>query len=226
MAQGSEGRFDRPVVLFDFDGTLADTGPAVKRAAEYTLRTHGFSLDAVGDLQLLIGPPIVDGFMEVAHLTREEAEGLVETYRAAFAQMTRPEDYPVFPGMAELVAALSAAGRTVGVATSRLQDSAEQMISSLPLPSFDAIVGRIDGVRHTKEACVRACLKRSAPRPAMPCSWATGASMSRARMRWGCRASASTATRTPALNSSDAGADALCTDAAALAALLGCALTA
>ena len=226
MAQGREGRFDRPVVLFDFDGTLADTGPAVKRAAEYTLRTHGFSLDAVGDLQLLIGPPIVDGFMEVAHLTREEAEGLVETYRAAFAQMTRPEDYPVFPGMAELVVALSAAGRTVGVATSRLQGSAEQMISSLPLPPFDAIVGRIDGVRHTKEACVRACLERLGAAPGdavlvgdrrfdvegahavgLPCIGVYRDEDARVELE-------------------HAGADALCADADELAALLGCSLTA
>ena len=80
--------------------------------------------------------------------------------------MTRPEDYPVFPGMAELIAALSAAGVKVGVATSRLQHSAEKMIATLGLPPFDALVGRVDGVRHTKAESVRVCLEELGVTPA------------------------------------------------------------
>ena len=77
MDDTETGCFARSAVLFDFDGTIADTGPAVMRAAAYTLTSHGYSLDEVGNLQLLIGPPIVDGFMEVAHLSHDEAAGLV-----------------------------------------------------------------------------------------------------------------------------------------------------
>ena len=166
MDDTKAGSFARPAVLFDFDGTIADTGPAVMRAAAYTLTSHGYSLDEVGNLQLLIGPPIIDGFMEVAHLSHDEAAALVGAYREAFEHMTRPEDYPVFPGMAELIAALSAAGVKVGVATSRLQHSAEKMIATLGLPPFDALVGRVDGVRHTKAESVRVCLEELGATPA------------------------------------------------------------
>lgn len=166
MDDTKAGSFARPAVLFDFDGTIADTGPAVMRAAAYTLTSHGYSLDEVGNLQLLIGPPIIDGFMEVAHLSHDEAAALVGAYREAFEHMTHPEDYPVFPGMAELIAALSAAGVKVGVATSRLQHSAEKMIATLGLPPFDALVGRIDGVRHTKAESVRVCLEELGVTPA------------------------------------------------------------
>ena len=222
MSDTEAGRFARSAVLFDFDGTLADTGPAVMRAAEYTLRTHGFDLANVGNLQLLIGPPIIDGFMEVAHLSREDAQGLVSAYRLAFETMTRPEDYPVFPGMAELVRSLSRSGVKVGVATSRLQHSAEKMIASLDLPPFDAIVGRIDQVRHTKAACVSACLDELGVAPSdavlvgdrrfdvagaheigLPCIGVYRDADAREELV-------------------QAGADALCTGAEEVAALLGC----
>lgn len=35
---------ERPVVLFDFDGTVADTQPAIMRAVGPVLSNHGYEL--------------------------------------------------------------------------------------------------------------------------------------------------------------------------------------
>ena len=48
----------RPVVLFDFDGTVADTGRAVMTSTRKTLAARGFSEAQMGDLRRMIGPPL------------------------------------------------------------------------------------------------------------------------------------------------------------------------
>lgn len=152
------GAFARKAVLFDFDGTLADTGPAVLRTGAYALEQHGFDLDGVADLRLLIGPPLLDGFMMVAEVGRDEARALVDTYRDAFARTVKPGDYPPFPGICELLRALSARGTKIAVATSRLDETARAMIAELPFPPFDAIAGRLEPGRDTKAECIAAAL--------------------------------------------------------------------
>lgn len=159
-------RFSQHVVLFDFDGTLADTGPAILRIAAYTLEHHGFSLDSVGDLHQIIGPPLEEGFMAVAGISRPHARELVGTYREAFSREVVPKDYPPFPGMAQLLRALTSQGRSIGVATSRLQTSVLSMLEGIDFPPFDAVAGRIEPERYSKADCIRAALEELEADPA------------------------------------------------------------
>ena len=48
---------ERPIVLFDFDGTVADTGRAVMASTRKTLVARGFSEAQMGDLRRMIGRP-------------------------------------------------------------------------------------------------------------------------------------------------------------------------
>ena len=48
----------RPIVLFDFDGTVADTSRAVMASTRKTLVARGFSAVQMGDLRRMIGPPL------------------------------------------------------------------------------------------------------------------------------------------------------------------------
>lgn len=152
------GAFERPAVLFDFDGTIADTGPAVLSISRRALAAQGYDLEAVGDLRQLIGPPLVDGFMLVTGGSRDEALELVDVYRGLFNEYVAPDDYPPFPGIPELLRALSDRGTKIAVATSRLDETARQMIAALDLPPFDIIAGRLEPGRATKADCIRACL--------------------------------------------------------------------
>ena len=43
----------RPVVLFDFDGTIADTAKAILRVAREALERCGYDVDALPDLNML-----------------------------------------------------------------------------------------------------------------------------------------------------------------------------
>lgn len=148
---------ERPVVLFDFDGTLADTSPAILRTARAVLERRGYDVDAL-DLTSLIGPPLYDGFMDLIGVELDEAIAITNEYRALFDAEVRPEDYPPLPGIPELLRGLVARGTRIAVATSRLESMAIRMITSLDLPPFEAMVGRLEPGRDTKADCIRAAL--------------------------------------------------------------------
>ena len=48
----------RSVVLFDFDGTLADSVGAIVSTARTALLANGFPEEELGDLTRLVGPPL------------------------------------------------------------------------------------------------------------------------------------------------------------------------
>lgn len=154
-----------PVVLFDFDGTLADTGPAVMRTARAVLRSYNIE-PAEGDLRKMLGPPLTTGFRDVFGLSEAEAEACTAEYRARFAREVKPCDFPPLPGVPELLRALRAQGRRLAVATSRKHESASEMIDSLGWTLlFDAIMGMHEPERMTKSDSIRAALLALNARP-------------------------------------------------------------
>ena len=149
-----------PVAIFDFDGTIADTAPAIMHVARKTLKRHGIDAKKK-QLRLLVGPPLVDGFRDTFGVSQEEAEQLTADYRELAKTEVRVKDYPPFEGMPELLRDLVAEGRRLAVATSRHEESAFSMIGSLGLTDcFEVIVGGIDDVRDTKAECILEALER------------------------------------------------------------------
>ena len=52
-------------VIFDFDGTLCDTGPGIMNSAAYALEAYGFEVPREpGALRCFIGPPLLVTFQE------------------------------------------------------------------------------------------------------------------------------------------------------------------
>ena len=154
----SYGRFcDIPVVLFDFDGTVADTAHAVITSTRLTLAARGFTPEEMGDLRRMIGPPLRDSFREFYGFSAEEAEVVADEYREHFNTMSAA-DYPVFPGMRELLDALVARGKRLAVATSRAERKAKTMAAELGLTQFEAVVG----MDPAQSRCVKADSVRDA----------------------------------------------------------------
>lgn len=155
----------RRVVLFDFDGTVADTARAVITSTEKTLKDHGFTREEMGDLRRMIGPPLRDSFHDFYGFSREDSEIVADEYRAYFNTLPASE-YPAFPGIPELLDALSARGRTLAVATSRMEDKALLMIGELGLTQFSAICGmNPEEGRLTKTDSIRDALAKLGAKP-------------------------------------------------------------
>ena len=148
---------DYPVVLFDFDGTVADTQPAIFRCAQDVLRKHGYECDPER-MRLMIGPPLEEGFSLVSAMGSEEALQCAEEYRELFHATVTPDEFPLMPGMRELLDGLVASGRRIAVGTSRMEDSARAMVEALGLDQFEAVVGRVHGVRYSKAESIEGAL--------------------------------------------------------------------
>lgn len=149
---------ERPVVLFDLDGTVVDTQGAILRVASRVLAERGYPEPDPQDLLPMVGPPLEEGFMLVAGVDREEAVSLADAYRALFDEIVVPDDYPPLPGMRALLDALAASGRALAVATSRMEDTARTMVREQGLTQFCAVRGRVPGVRYRKAESIAAAL--------------------------------------------------------------------
>lgn len=154
----------RPAVLFDFDGTLANTQPAIMRVVSEVLARRDISLTEAQMLPL-IGPPLEDGIRLVANVSEDEALRIAAEYRDLFARTVTAADIPLFPGTAALLDALAAAGKRIAVATSRLEASTAELVRDLGVTHFEAVCGRVPGVRQTKAESIAAALAALDVRP-------------------------------------------------------------
>ena len=209
----------RPVVLFDFDGTVADTGRAVMTSTRKTLAARGLSEAQMGDLRRHDrGPPLWKSFHDFT-ASREESLVVADEYRAFFDELG-PEEYPVFDGIPELLDGLVAQGKRMAVATSRMEAKCIDMVRELGLSQFEAVAGMNPPQgRETKADSVRdapAALGATADDAVMIGDRLT---MGRARTRWACRALASIRARAAPGEHEAAGADAVVHSVAELAKL-------
>lgn len=113
-------------ILFDFDGTLADTYALIMDSFRYAVsKVIGHEVDE-GPFAASIGIPLtaqMDLYTDDPHTHAE----LLRVYRAF--NESRVGDYiACFAGMSEVLAALSSAGWPLGIVTSRRRVSAEAFL--------------------------------------------------------------------------------------------------
>ena len=71
----------RKLVLFDFDGTIADTLPGITSTARRVLLERGYPEEDLGDLSRLVGPPFPQAFSLVYGVSADEAKAITARYR-------------------------------------------------------------------------------------------------------------------------------------------------
>ena len=134
-------------LLFDFDGTVFDTVEGITKSIQYALRKHGRDAE-LEELRCFAGPPLVDKFMEVYEVSKEEAEQLVTDFRERYVPIGVYESSP-FPGIRELLEAVRAVGKKTAIATSKPQALAELLLQRAGLRNlFDVVVGSGGGVNN------------------------------------------------------------------------------
>lgn len=131
------------VVLFDLDGTLTDSGPGIMHAARYALQTLGVDDVSPQALRHFVGPPLVESFAD--YFPPALVETAIFHFREYYRQTGWLENAP-YPGVADCLASLRAAGAKLYVATSKLERMACQVLEHFSLLScFDGVCGGLDG---------------------------------------------------------------------------------
>ncbi|MBO4894031.1 MAG: HAD hydrolase-like protein [Clostridia bacterium] len=72
------------LILFDFDGTVADTGRGIFNCVGYAASAFGWALPDEEALRSFVGPPLHDSFRRVFGVSEEQALSAVEKYRELY----------------------------------------------------------------------------------------------------------------------------------------------
>ena len=153
-------------LLFDLDGTLTDPALGITSAAQYALGKMGIEVTDRTSLTWLIGPPLIGSFEEGFGMTNLQALETLKHYRAYFSEKGIFEN-EIYPGIAELLSDLKAAGRRVMVATSKPEDFTHRILDHFDIARYFDFVGgnTMDEGRPTKADVVSYVL-RSCPEAA------------------------------------------------------------
>jgi phosphoglycolate phosphatase len=143
------------VVLFDLDGTLTESGPGIMNSLAYALDEIGAPPLAAAQLRRFVGPPLHESFRDVAGLDEAMTEHAMIAYRRYFVSHGMYEN-SVYPGIVDLLRALAAEGRRLGVATSKPIPYALPIVEHFELrPYFEVVCGPVlDGVGAEKAEVV------------------------------------------------------------------------
>ncbi len=136
-------------VLFDLDGTLADSSQGILSSFRATLEE--IDVEATDEqLRQLIGPPLGDSF-RILGVADDAIDEVVALYRNFYAERGVHEA-KLYDGVAATLDALSRDGVRLGVATAKRVDFARQMLGSLRVAQyFDDIAGASVDLRITSK---------------------------------------------------------------------------
>lgn len=118
-------------VLFDLDGTIADSRVGIVRCLRYGFEQLGLPVPPDDELEACIGPPLVVALPRFG-LDHDTVERLIVAYRSRYKPVGILEA-ELYPGMRDLLHRLAAAGFTLAIATSKPEVFAERLVAHFDL---------------------------------------------------------------------------------------------
>jgi phosphoglycolate phosphatase len=148
-------------ILFDLDGTITDSAPAITSSLARTFALLGRPVPSAPELLAYVGPPMIAAFQEYAGMSLAEATAARAVYRTEY-QGAAALDTAVFPGVEGILERIHAAGIPIALATSKPEPTAVSILTHFDLARyFTAIVGAAeDETRSAKAEIVAEALLR------------------------------------------------------------------
>jgi pyrophosphatase PpaX len=144
-AAASIKRVQYPVVLFDLDGTLIDSGAMILSSFRHATRTVLAREITDEELVAAVGGTTIHDQMRA--FDPERADELVAAYRAHNTPLHA--DLEAFDGVDDLLAELREEGRRLGIVTSKRRKTVDLAFGVLGLERFfDVVVTADDTTRH------------------------------------------------------------------------------
>lgn len=147
-------------ILLDLDGTLVDSAPGILGSMRRAIDEVGLDVPESALGTHLLGPPLYRSLPPI--LGEEGAAAVLPVYRRIYGDEDGCLDCTPYPGVEELLRALSAAGVTMALATSKAEPPARRIIAHHGWTDlFTEIVGDTRTAdRPTKGAVVAEALRR------------------------------------------------------------------
>ncbi len=123
------------VILFDFDGTLADSGPIITRSLDWVMRTYSGIDNGPDFYKKYVGPPLPQTFAELGVTDIPEYTRLYRSHYIKLMGQTK-----LFPGIAPMLERLGATGVPLAIATSKREDTAVDLITQLGIAQYFTVI--------------------------------------------------------------------------------------
>lgn len=139
-------------IIFDFDGTLADTAQAIVDTLHGTVQELGIDPRTEEEYRSIIGirlediPPVLWPSSELS------GEVFAATYRRVFNILNHTTPVKFFPGVLDTLGRLHRDGYRMAIASSRSRKSLEECVGTLGIADYFAMLVGGGDVAHGKPA--------------------------------------------------------------------------
>lgn len=135
----------KKLVIFDFDGTIADTSEGIFNSIEYAREKMGLKELTKEQMRSHIGPPMEESYAKNFALSGERLKQAI-AYHKEYAMRSGFLEIKLYDGIREMLSYLKERGAVCAIATLKAQETAEKIIKAFGL---DRWVDRTEGVQKT-----------------------------------------------------------------------------
>ena len=142
--------------LFDFDGTIADSGDAATLATQACFKDFDLEVPTAETVRYYMGVPIEIFIPELVekqgkHYSAEQFEAMYDSFRRHYGEIEQ-ETTTLFSQMKDTLTALKDAGKKLFIVSSKASTSLKRNLKTLGIADlFDDLIGS-DQVEHYKPA--------------------------------------------------------------------------
>lgn len=148
-------------ILFDLDGTIADSAPGITASLGYMFEKLGRPVPSQEDLRAWVGPPILDSFRDLAGMDQVESAQALAIYRQHYLGNSAGQA-DIYPGVPGILRAIHKAGIPLALATSKPEFAASLILDHGNLTQYFRVIAgsSIDEIRSAKQDIVAEALAR------------------------------------------------------------------
>ena len=135
-------------LVFDFDGTLADSTEGIIKTTRATFARMGLPEPADADVRQGIGLPL-KGALHTAGLPSDRLDEGADIYHEVFYEIA-PKHIVLFPGVKDALSELASLGYSLGIATSRSEHSLVMLLGEHGISQYFEVLGAVGSVERPK----------------------------------------------------------------------------
>lgn len=150
-------------VLFDLDGTVADSGAGILNCVRYAFNKMNLEIPDEAVLKKFLGPPLMHSFTNFCGMPEEQAREAFHFYRERYCGMDCcVTENSLFEGIYDVLEQLKNADKRIALATTKSENIADRIVEYFDIKKFfTAVCGAAnDGSRGVKSEVIRDALER------------------------------------------------------------------
>ena len=147
-------------IVFDFDGTVCETGEGIFKSAQFALQSYSIPCPNWEELGFFVGPPLLDSFQRYDGVDEKLAEKLVEKYRERYGEIGIYES-SFYNGIIDVIKQLKSKGCKIAIGSSKPQIFIEKILDKHNLLKYFDYISAVDfnNARKSKTEIISAALK-------------------------------------------------------------------